>query len=267
MINELASPLISCPILISQWMNSAMQTLWETLFGFFLKEYRREGKSGDRLTHGYFRKPNSFWLNPNQPPHPVCSVLFASDGRQGGDPQTNQAGANWSVTSVLPSQNTTALWSVLVRFFFPFFSHACTDNNLSQLVDLNFLVCLICLQKLLISFAALRSYFSFFPVCPGCLFSQARGLCFCLHDSNHLGNNVYIPELLTRHRKLGGNILSHITSIASWLGWERKWEYWNSAKETVLMVLMPSVEQSNSELGKKKVPSFLTQAIRWAFWK
>lgn len=84
------------------------------------------------------------------------------------------------------------------------------------------------------------------------LLSGPGGLCFCPHDSNHLGNNVYIPELLTQHRKLGGNILSYITSIASWLGWERKWEYWNTAKVTVLMVLMTSVYLSNPELEKKK---------------
>lgn len=89
-----------------------------------------------------------------------------------------------------------------------------------------FFVCLICVCKSSQIHLQLSTVILAFFQCIQAVSSiRPGGLCFCPHNSNHLGNNVYIPELLTQHRKLGGNILSYITSIASWLGWERKWEY------------------------------------------
>lgn len=192
---------------------------------------------------------------------------------RGENHSTNQAGANWSVTSVLPSWNTAALWSVVLRIFFPpLFSHACTDSNLSQLIDLNFFVCLIFVFKSSSFHLQLSTLILAFFQCFQFLPSLRLGnLCFCLHNSNHLRNNVYIPELLTQHRKLGGNILSYITSIASWLGWERKWEYWNTAKETFSWYWWPQCSSQIQNRGKKKQNSphlaFLIQAMKWAFWK
>lgn len=60
-----------------------------------------------------FGKPNSFWLNPKQLPHPsVVSILQVMEGWWPGREENlniDQGGEKWSVTSVLQSQNVTAL--------------------------------------------------------------------------------------------------------------------------------------------------------------